>query len=460
MAQLSRRSVLRGSLALAAAGSLARPYVANAQAKTMTMWWTQGFVPQEDVTIRKMVADYEKASGNKVDLSIVPFAPLRQKTVSALTSGTPPDLIESSAIQINAQLAWDDKFADVTDVVETQRQHYHPNALLGASLYNREAKKRAFYGVPHKAGVIPFHVWGSLIEKAGFKRTDIPNKWTAFLDFFKPVQKKLREQGMRHVYGLGLEISTIGDDPTNTFHQWLFAYGGINLVSKDGKLNSKDPQVKEAAIKALEYLATAFKEGYVTKESVNWNDADDNNAFHSKLVVMDFDGTLSTEMAMFNDKQAYYKDIMTLGLPLRDDGTQMPAQFGVFTGMIPKNAPNIPVAKDFMKFLIEPKTNNEYNKGGLGRWLPPFPEVVKNDPFWVDPKVDPHRPPYVKEGLFDPTVPYYFAYNPAYAEVMTEHTWNVAWADIVNNGMKSDAAVDKALARLEKIFAKYPIQQA
>ncbi len=28
---------------------------------------------------------------------------------------------------------------------------------------------------------------------------------------------------------------------------------------------------------------------------MNWNDADDNNAFHSKLCVMDFDGTLSTE---------------------------------------------------------------------------------------------------------------------------------------------------------------------
>jgi ABC-type glycerol-3-phosphate transport system substrate-binding protein len=56
-------------------------------------------------------------------------------------------------------------------------------------------------------------------------------------------------------------------------------------------------------------------------------------------------------------------------------------------------------------------------------------------------------------------VPYYFAYNPAYAEVMTEHTWNIAWADIVNGGMKPEAAVDKALARIQQIFAKYPIAQ-
>ena len=89
----TRRSVLRGSLAAAAAGALARPYIANAAASTATVWWTQGFVPEEDAAFRKVVAEYEKASGNKIDYSLVPFAPLMQKIVSALTSGDVPDLI-------------------------------------------------------------------------------------------------------------------------------------------------------------------------------------------------------------------------------------------------------------------------------------------------------------------------------------------------------------------------------
>jgi hypothetical protein len=54
---------------------------------------------------------------------------------------------------------------------------------------------------------------------------------------------------------------------------------------------------------------------------------------------------------------------------------------------------------------------------------------------------------------------YYFAYNPAYAEIMAEHTWNVAWADIVTNGMKTSDAVDKALKRIQEIWAKYPISR-
>ena len=46
MGNLSRRSVLRNSLGLAAAGTLARPYIANAAATTAEVWWAQGFVPE------------------------------------------------------------------------------------------------------------------------------------------------------------------------------------------------------------------------------------------------------------------------------------------------------------------------------------------------------------------------------------------------------------------------------
>ena len=79
MTTLSRRLVLRNTLAVAAAGTFARPFIANAAATTAEVWWTQGFVPEEDVAIKKIVTDYGKASGNTIDLNIMPFAPMRQK---------------------------------------------------------------------------------------------------------------------------------------------------------------------------------------------------------------------------------------------------------------------------------------------------------------------------------------------------------------------------------------------
>ena len=81
MTALTRRSMLRGSLAAAATVPFAFPHVAKAAATTASVWFAQGFVQDEDVALRKAVADYEKQSGNKIELSIIPFAPERQKII-------------------------------------------------------------------------------------------------------------------------------------------------------------------------------------------------------------------------------------------------------------------------------------------------------------------------------------------------------------------------------------------
>ena len=72
---LTRRSVLRGSAALVTAATLARPYIANAQAKTAELWWAQGFVQEEDISIMKIVADYAKARWTKRTSKPTPSSP-------------------------------------------------------------------------------------------------------------------------------------------------------------------------------------------------------------------------------------------------------------------------------------------------------------------------------------------------------------------------------------------------
>jgi multiple sugar transport system substrate-binding protein len=99
---------------------------------------------------------------------------------------------------------------------------------------------------------------------------------------------------VRNVYGLGLNVTTNGVDPNNVFNHFMIADGGLGIVTKDGKLHLDDPKVREAAIKALTYPSTAYTEGFVPPGAINWNDADDNNAFHAKQIVMDVDGTIYT----------------------------------------------------------------------------------------------------------------------------------------------------------------------
>jgi multiple sugar transport system substrate-binding protein len=221
MDKLTRRSLLRGSVGLAA-GAVACPYVANAEAATATAWWVQGFVPEEDAAFRALVADYEKASGNTIDLSIVPFAAQRQKEIAAVASGVVPDILNVGDYYFAVLAAWNGQLVDLSDVIDTQRSLFTETALRAVYAYDNETKKRSYYMIPHRGAVVPFHIWKSLVEKAGFKPSDLPKTWDAFLDFFMPVQTKLREQGMRNIYASAAGGRLRLHLPDRSFHDRLW----------------------------------------------------------------------------------------------------------------------------------------------------------------------------------------------------------------------------------------------
>ena len=248
MAEFGRRALLGGTAGLAASTVLARPYIARAQDKTLTVWWNQGFYPAEDQAFHDMVTDWEKQSGYKMNLSMIEGNALDQKVISATTTGQVPDLIYSDhgSAQTMPQAAWDGKLIDLSDVVATQKDQFSDTALKSAQYFDNTIKKRSYYGVPLKAQALNMPIWRTLVEEAGYQMSDIPKTWDKFFDFFEPVQDKLRKKGMRHVYGLGLTLSTNGADPYNLFNQTFIAYGGAGLVTPDGKLHADDPTVRKA----------------------------------------------------------------------------------------------------------------------------------------------------------------------------------------------------------------------
>jgi multiple sugar transport system substrate-binding protein len=455
MGHLSRRRMLAATASLAAAGGLARPYIANAQAKTAVCWIGQGFVQEEDVAMKKVCDDYMKESGNKLDYSIMPFMALNQKIISSLTSGDVPDLFFHDApSSILPQNAYDDKIVDVTDVVAPYESQLSETAKIGSTFYNRVTKKRSYYICPIKQGATPFHIWGDLVEKAGLKMSEIPDKWDDIWTYLKQAQAPLRAKGMRKLYACGLQITTVGpNDGNNLFTHFLIANGGEGLVTEDGKLHVDDPKVREAAIKSVEFMTNLYKEGVVPPEALSWNDADDNNGYHEKLFMMDFDGTLSTELAMIKDKKAFYEDMKTLAPKLKNDGTPMKTQINAGGGFIPKGAKGVEVAKDFMKYFMQPKVMGENLKGGLGRWVPAIHQVVKDDPWWLN-SGEPCLKPYLDEAVFNPTLPVWEGYTPAWGQANAEQLWGQAHADVIKNGMKVADAVDKAFKRCAEVFAK------
>jgi multiple sugar transport system substrate-binding protein len=339
-------------------------------------------------------------------------------------------------------------------VVKPFESQLSETAKLCSTFNNKVTKQRSYYLCPIKQGATPFHIWGDLVEKAGFKMSDAPPNWNDMWTFMKQVQAPLRAKGMRKVYALGLQVTTVGpNDGNNVFTHFLIANGGEGIITPDGKLHTDDPVVREAAIKSVEFMTDLYKEGVVPPEALSWNDADDNNGFHEKLFMMDFDGTLSTELAMIKDKQAFFHDMQTLAPVNKNDGTPMKTQINAGGGFIPKGAKGVEVAKDFMKYFMQPKVMNENLKGGLGRWVPAIPQAVKDDPWWLNSGLPPVTP-YVTEAVLNPTLPVFEGYTPAWGQANAEQLWGQCHADVIKNGMKVADAVDKAFKRCNEIFAR------
>ncbi len=439
----------------AIAGASALGAIAPAQAETITVWWNKGFYPAEDAALQAKIKQWQDKTGNKVNLSFYSSADIPTKIISAITSGNVPDIAYADVNDfiISPQQAWNGKLTDVSDIVEPLKDRYTKTALLSAYLYDNTQHKRSYFAVPLKQQALHDFYWRPMVEAAGYKDSDIPTAWNDYWKFWETVQDKLRDNGQR-VYALGLPISTVDTDNFYTFNQYMLGYGG-RLVNPDGSLNLTE-ESRQAAIKTLTFIETAFKGGYIPQSAINWGDPDNNVAFFSKQIIMTNNASLSIPVAKFDDKQLYEHDIVTRHLPDAPDGKPMTSLVAVKVAIVPKGAEHVDIAKDFLKFFTDPKTLDDYLVAARGRWLPVMPELIKSDPFWTDPK-NPHVPIAVKQEFDGPTEPWAMAYNPAYAQVNAEEIWGRAEGDVVVHGTSPEEAVDAAFGRIKEIFSRYQI---
>ena len=453
MTKLSRRRAIAGLGAVAAA-SATRSRSAKA-ADPVTVWWTQGFYEAENKAVTDNLAAWEKTTGTKVNLTIMNGPDLITKLIAAMQVGDVPDLVHSVTGDrfLVPRAAWDDQLMDLTDVIDSQKAEYHPTALSGSRFYNAKLKKHAFYTVPIKCSTLMEQVWRPLIEDAGHSDADMPKTHDAYFDFFQTVQDKLRSKGKR-IFGLGYSMAAKEADAGTLFHHFLTAYGGAEIVLPSGKLNIDDAGVQKAAITALERLTTPYKKGYVPPGAINWGDVDNNNAFFARQIVMTPNATISIAAAQMDKPDLYYKEILTLGVPLANDGKPVPSVLAIAPTIIPKGAKNVDGAKALVRDFIQPANLNAYLKETRARYLPVMASIVKNDPYWTDPK-DPHRTVAVDMGLTKPTVPWWMSYNPAYSAVLSEQIWPQAAANITQQNMTPEQATEEAAKRIKQLFEQY-----
>jgi multiple sugar transport system substrate-binding protein len=134
----------------------------------------------------------------------------------------------------------------------------------------------------------------------------------------------------------------------------------------------------------------------------------------------------------------------------------------VKTILIPKDSTNkdVPLAKDFIKFVLEPKRFTEYIKAANGRWFPAFKDVA-SDPFFAKGQagkggaVDPHLPTVTRIYLERPTRVFEHYKNPANSQIYAENVWGKAMARTNVDKWSPEKAADEAIGRVKTIVAQW-----
>jgi len=421
--------------------------------KEFRIWWNEGYFPEETEAIRKIVADWEKSSGQKVKLSIYSEKDLSREIKNAIENNTPPDIFYSYAADFNLipKLAWEGKLADVSSVIEPVKSLYLPTALETASYQNNLVQKRSFYAVPISQNANHIHYWKDLLQNSGYTEADIPKDWNRFWRFWQEVEKKARQKpATKGIYGIGMPMSNTATDTFFQFEYFLEAYD-IKVLDAQGLLRLDQPEVRQGIITALKQFTSIYKDGLVPPKAIEWGDPDNNVSFLSREVLMAPNPSLSIAVSQKQDKDLYYNKIRTIEFPNKISGEPMKYKVAVKQVIVFESSNHKDLAKQFLTYLVKPENLNAYIKGSKARYFPIMPKLL-DDPFWKDPK-DPHISVAAKQ--FTRTLPFPSTLNPAYSQVLLQNVWGTAIKSIAKGEKSPEQATDDATVQIEKIFTDW-----
>ena len=188
---------------------------------------------------------------------------------------------------------------------------------------------------------------------------------------------------------------------------------------------------------------------------MGWDDHGNNQAFLTQTVAMTVNDTLSIPNALRAERpEDYYKNAVTIEWPEGADGQPLAIETSYFAAVAFKAGGHVPLAKEFVDFLVGDGWLAHYLDFSGERLLPPMLKLL-DQPFWLDPS-DPHRMAAAMQFLTRPrTIPYAVTSgNWRYVLVEREAVWSKAVHRVVAEGISPEQAVDEAIARIKQILSE------
>ena len=455
-----RRGIVR-ALSLGFLVTTALPAIAQ---EKLTVWFSKGFYRSEDESLWATIKKFEAKTGITVELSQYAIQDMIPKTVAALDSNSPPDVGYADTYNNQAMGKWafEGKLEDLTDILKPMMARFAPQTVEHTLLYNDQTKRKGYYGFPLKRQTLHTEIWGDMLEKAGFKQSDIPTSWKEYWAFWcDKVQPAYRKATSSRVFGIGMPMGVESTDSFQSIYAFLDAYDA-KLVDGEGKLTVDDPKVRDGLVKALADYSEPYLKGCSPPSSTTWKDPDNNVAFHNRTTVMTHNFTISIAAKWYEDsinpngtpeqreagRKAYEETIITAPFPNRPDGKPMTYRADVKPAVVFAGAKNKAAAKEFVKFIMEEENLRPYVEGALGRWFPVTKEGVES-PFW---QADKHRKA-VYNQFKSGTESFDYVKNYKFTQLNNENVFAKAVNRIVSEKVPVEKAADEMLARIKQVAA-------
>lgn len=425
------------------------------KSKELNIWWEQGYNLEEDRALVAVVNNWQNQTGYKAKLSFFTNDELVSKVERAVEANQTPDLMMSSKGNqvLYPRLAWQDRLEDVADLIEPIQDDYSAKILQAITYSNKHQGKRSYYGVPvHQTTIFIFY-WQKLLASIGLNSSDIPQDWDNFWQFWQQAQVKLKKQNL-DLYSLGFPLA--GDkraDDTHYLFEQILEANNLNLLNERDELEIDRPEIRQGIIKCLNWYAQLYRQGYIPPDAVKWSNTDNNRSLLNRLVLMTPNPTLSIPATVHQDRDTYYHQLGIVGFPHKPNGKSMRYLLSIRQAVIFKNSPHKSLAKNFIRYFIQPQVTTNYLKATHGRGQP-VRKSVWSDPFWQNSK-DPYIATVRKILTRGQTRLCYEVKYPAYSQVLAENVWGKALTQVTAEGVKPEQAADEAIAQIKEIFAEW-----
>jgi multiple sugar transport system substrate-binding protein len=415
------------SLSLVFSGNL------MAQKPKVVMWIYGTFYPKADAYWEEIAKQWGEEKGVDVEFSVIPADILDEKLAAAIEAGTPPDIAQVVGERV--------QYYGQTGVVEDVRGLFDEIKGWGGGLFEEPinptvtSEEGNVWGIPIDITLNPLFVRKDICQEKGFA---LPTT----MEELRAISRKCKNPP--RLYPFGIVLGRCVDAHQNLMPM-IWTFGG-KLVERDGiKVVVNSSQT----LNAIRFIGDMYLEdGTIPPGSVAWDDAGNNRAWQGRRIMFAIN-PLSIHAWMVENDQDLLNRTAYIRIPKGPAGEHTSYTM-IETLLVFKGARHPELAKDLIKYMLEPKRYLKLVETVGGYWYPIY-KGLGASPFWGQPIFE-NLPLVAKDGKIDgwPARP-----TPASGEVAVRLIIPEMFQRVVVDRWDPQKALDWAEEEIIKIYKGY-----